>query len=334
MIERLLVQNFQAHQRLRVDFDQRITTLVGSTDKGKSAIIRALRWVLTNQPAGDAFVRHGTKGALVQAVVDGHKIKRRRGTSINAYELDGKELKAFGRGVPDVVERLANMPRICWQLQHDSAYWFGDSAGEVSRQLNQIVNLGIIDDTLTNVGRKYNAARAKVEAAEETLTEAKEAHDALSWVPAYSKEVDNLVALSEAAEQAEEAATTLQALTEAVGEGRQQVKVAKEAAKASEVVVELAEVCRGVEVRVMALNIITGQIRGAIARLEKPVPATDAMDTAVAAYDAAVGKGKPLGRLVAEIKKQQEQLCQAERKAKETADALPVGICPECGRSL
>lgn len=41
MIRRIVLRNFQNHRRLRIDLDPRVTTVVGPSDAGKSAVVRA-----------------------------------------------------------------------------------------------------------------------------------------------------------------------------------------------------------------------------------------------------------------------------------------------------
>ena len=57
--------------------------LVGTSNVGKSAVLRALRWVLMNNPAGDKFITHGKDVAKVILELDnGLKIERERGRGL------------------------------------------------------------------------------------------------------------------------------------------------------------------------------------------------------------------------------------------------------------
>src|SRR5688572_7680246 len=60
----LTVTDFQSLGRVEVEVSG-LTVLVGPSNRGKSALIRALEAVLFNKP-GDAFVRHGKKKAVVE----------------------------------------------------------------------------------------------------------------------------------------------------------------------------------------------------------------------------------------------------------------------------
>jgi exonuclease SbcC len=87
VIDKVTIQNFQAHERLVVNLDPHITTITGPSDTGKSSIIRALRWVALNKPRGDSFIRHGAKWARVKVTVDGEVVQRRRGSK-NLYKIN------------------------------------------------------------------------------------------------------------------------------------------------------------------------------------------------------------------------------------------------------
>lgn len=172
MIERLTLRNFQAHEKLTIEFSPEVTTIIGRTDRGKSSIIRALKWLVTNKPGGTAFIRHGAPEAKVILRVDNRTVKRVRGME-NKYVIDKKTLKAFKHEPPEEITNLLSLGPQNFQAQHDAPFWFAQSPGEVSRQLNQIINLGAIDKTLANLNAKLREAGARVTVAEERLAEAK-----------------------------------------------------------------------------------------------------------------------------------------------------------------
>lgn len=163
MLEKLTLRNFQAHKKLEIEFDKRLTVIVGPSDVGKSAVIRALSWVMRNSPDGDAFIRHGAEDAVVTLRVDGSVVMRSRGKEGNTYTHESEDFKAFGKDVPDPIKDLLRVADINFQEQHDSPFWFSESSGEVSRQLNQIVNLGIIDQTLGFLNAELRKQRGSLE---------------------------------------------------------------------------------------------------------------------------------------------------------------------------
>lgn len=184
MLEKLKIENFQTHQKRLIEFDPGVTTIIGQTDSGKSSIIRALRWLTMNQPAGDAFIRDGAKGVSVRLMVDGRTIKRLRGGSRNEYSLDDQQYRAFGADVPDSVADVLRLSEINFSGQLDPPFWFCETPGEVSRRLNAIVDLKIIDDALAAVAAAVRRAQARREVSEEREQAAIGRAKELEWVPA------------------------------------------------------------------------------------------------------------------------------------------------------
>lgn len=179
MLTKLILKNFQAHKKRTIVFDKGITSVVGDSDVGKSAIVRALGWVATNKPNGDSFIRHGADDAIVTLEIDGHVIVRSRGKDGNKYELDGKEYKAFGNGVPREIEEILRIGATNLQRQHDAPFWFSESAGVVSKELNNVINLSVIDEVLSDISSQVRKHRASVEFCTERLEKARARRDEL-----------------------------------------------------------------------------------------------------------------------------------------------------------
>lgn len=173
MIRRIRIINFQRHRNLKIRLDPRITTIVGPSDAGKSAVLRALRWVCLNEPRGDKFIRKGAKRASVIIKVDGHKLARSRGDG-NTYTLDGEKYQALGNGVPKEIASLLNVSDLNFQKQIASPYLFSVTPGEVSRQLNGIVDLSVIDTTLANLSQMLRRARSEMDVVTDRLKDARE----------------------------------------------------------------------------------------------------------------------------------------------------------------
>jgi len=182
MLERMRIRNFQRHEDFRVVFDERVTTFVGTSDAGKSSILRALRWAMTNRPSGSAFVRHGMKEVSTTLWLDGYCLSRRKGKGVNKLVVDGAELEAFGSELPEPIRLLCNVDEMNFQGQHDSPFWLSLSAGQVSRELNEVVNLDEIDRVLAAVLKTERRSRTEAELCEERAEKAEQDCESLSWV--------------------------------------------------------------------------------------------------------------------------------------------------------
>lgn len=129
-------------------------------------------------------VRHGRKGTTVKLELDdGHTIVRRKGKIRNEYELDGRKFKSFGAQVPAPVADFLKVSTINFQKQIDPYFWFSNTPGQVSKELNRIVNLEVIDSTLSNISSRLRKAKTTVEVSRSRLKEAKAQRRKLRLVP-------------------------------------------------------------------------------------------------------------------------------------------------------
>lgn len=104
-LKRMTLHNFQSHSHTVIDLSPQINIIVGPSDVGKTAIVRALRWLFYNQPRGSSFLRVGTNECWVEVETeDGTRVRRYRheGQKRNGYivEKPGKE--------PIIFERIGN----------------------------------------------------------------------------------------------------------------------------------------------------------------------------------------------------------------------------------
>ena len=172
MLEKIQIRGFGANEKLNVIFSSNVTTIVGKSFIGKSWMLRALRWVSLNRPAGDSYINWDSDKAKVRLSVDDKKVTRIRSKSINSYRLSGKvnPYVAFGNDVPrDIAELMNVSDKVNFQGQHTAPFWFCETAGEVSRQLNSIINLEVIDSTLSNIASELRKTRIVIEVAEKSL---------------------------------------------------------------------------------------------------------------------------------------------------------------------
>jgi|GEM_PF-2911869 len=138
---RLKLVNFQNHGKLTVPFGPGVTTLVGKTGAGKSAVVRALRWVCFNRPSGNSMVAHGAGAAMVSLVTATAKVVRKKGPGANVYALDGNKLVAFGADVPDLVADALSVGPASFQRQHDPLFWIALPPAELTKKFNELTGM-------------------------------------------------------------------------------------------------------------------------------------------------------------------------------------------------
>lgn len=155
MIKSLKIQNFQSHEKTALEFHNGVNIIVGSSDSGKTAIIRALRWVIWNRPSGDAI--RSTWGGDTHVILeteDGY-VWKHRGKE-DKYELKlpdraGLTFKAFGTTVPQEIVDILNINEINLQGQLDAPFLLSETPGAVAAHFNKVARLDKIDVGRQNV---------------------------------------------------------------------------------------------------------------------------------------------------------------------------------------
>ncbi len=147
MIKKLILKNFQSHKYSELEFNPGVNVIVGPSDSGKTAIIRALRWLVWNRPLGDAFIRHGTQKCKVELEVDDHRLGREkeRKNGKNVYFLEETHFSAVGTEPPEEIKHFLNLQDTNIQQQLDKPFLLDSSPGEVAQHFNRVARLDMID---------------------------------------------------------------------------------------------------------------------------------------------------------------------------------------------
>lgn len=171
MIETIHIRNFQSHKDSTLELCNGVNVIIGESDVGKSAIIRALSWLVFNKPAGNAFMRHNVvKPTSVSVTAEFGELAHIRNEKQSWYELNGQTYKGFGTGVPPQVFQSMNMGDINFMRQLDPPFMFSKSGGELAQYLNKLINLDIIDNSLSTIKREVGLSKNQVSACEENIT--------------------------------------------------------------------------------------------------------------------------------------------------------------------
>lgn len=213
MISALTLQNFQAHKDTTLTFDPHITAIVGSSDSGKTSILRALYWALQNKPSGTQMVsfwnrkKDGSpKGTTsVSLTVEDHTIARVRSADRNGYDWDNQELSAIGRDVPEQITSYLNLSDINIARQFDQHFLLSETSGDVARRLNELVHLDIIDQTLSQAEKDKRAAKKEATDAEAAISLQQKQLDALDWTDKAEGLIQELGEVEKTAEKGQEA---------------------------------------------------------------------------------------------------------------------------------
>lgn len=163
-LKRVILKNFQSHKNSIIDFNEGLNIIVGPSDSGKSAIIRAIKWALYNEPSGNYFIREGeTEASVILEFSNNIKIKRLRNKSKNAYilyNIDGEEItfEGFGNKVPQEIIDLLEIKKISLDSnesnainlgeQLEGAFLLSEKGSTRASAIGRLIGVNLIDDAL------------------------------------------------------------------------------------------------------------------------------------------------------------------------------------------
>ena len=138
-IVKIEIHNFQSHADTVVEFDRKFNVIVGESHQGKSAILRAIRWVAEGKPSGKGIIRIGQTEAYVELTLKNSTIIRKfisaKENGYKVYLPNGEVMEGNTRMVPQIQAILGwnNMPigenediPLNHLRQGDSWYLIGD----------------------------------------------------------------------------------------------------------------------------------------------------------------------------------------------------------------
>jgi exonuclease SbcC len=171
MLKQLNLTNFQSHKSSTLEFSEGVNVIIGSSDSGKTALIRALRKLFFNRPLGDNFVSHwGGKMEIELFTDDAHIVYSKDKES--EYVLGDTHFKAFSTDVPKEITDALNIGVENIQSQLDSPFLLSMTPGDIASHWNSIANISKIDTGNQKVNSAIRELAADIkykEAQEEKL---------------------------------------------------------------------------------------------------------------------------------------------------------------------
>lgn len=167
MLKSALFIGIQRHRETYLEFHPGFNAIIGDTDAGKSALWRGFNWVYTNRPLGIEYLMNwDMKFMQVDLNFDDVGVisrYRNKGGSKNYYQINDEEPQTgFGHNPPGPIITALNIGDLNVQHQKDQFFLLNSSAPEVSRYLNKIANLEVIDRTLSAAKRDADACAADI----------------------------------------------------------------------------------------------------------------------------------------------------------------------------
>lgn len=196
MIKKIKIENIQSHKETELEFDSGINAIVGSSNNGKSAILRAFYWLVYNRPLGVdnllshwAFDKKGNQILPMKVSIENEKgtITRFRTKDLNQYIVNGEELNVVKTDVPEQVENLLSLTDTNIQRQQDAPFLLSLTSGQVAQYFNKTVRLDIIDRVLSNAESRRRKLNQDIKSNKELLSEIQKKHEKYTWLEQVEK---------------------------------------------------------------------------------------------------------------------------------------------------
>lgn len=182
-INRVEIYNFQSHEYTDLYFNDKVNVIIGPSDSGKTAIIRAIKWVLFNEPSGSSFIRLGSdESKVILYFNDDIVIERGKSKRKNYYVLkaNGREerFEGFGQNVPKEIKEITGIYKINLNNQSliisiadqlESPFLITESPTVKSSAIGMLAGTDIIDLALADLSKEVYDNKTKLKIHENNL---------------------------------------------------------------------------------------------------------------------------------------------------------------------
>lgn len=186
MIKKLTIAGYQSHKETSFEFHEGVNAITGTSDSGKSSVIRALKWLIENQPRGHGFLSwyDGVDGTTVTAELStGENITRTRTKSLNQYQINNDEpLKSLRTGVPDEITSVLRMDELNIQEQHKPYFLLQDGPSLTATKFNEIARLEVMDMCTKEAKSFVRMFKNQSEGLSKEIDKTQEALADLAWL--------------------------------------------------------------------------------------------------------------------------------------------------------
>lgn len=212
MLTSVQVHNYQSLQDVSVLLGP-LTVIVGPSNTGKSAFVRAMQAWAFNQNGTD-FITRGEKFTSVTVAMDDAEsiswTKQRAGGA--EYSQLGNVFTKLGTSVPDEIRNALNIERIDidgtkmlpqFAGQFDSPFLLTESAAKAARVIAKVTHLDVVMTAASAANKDLRRAKQKADSLEEQTKDKQDALISYAGLPARK---ERLVELEKWAKEVEEAA--------------------------------------------------------------------------------------------------------------------------------
>lgn len=173
------IKGFQSHIDSALHLGPGLNVITGPSDSGKTAVIRAVRWVAFGEPSGEAFVNAKAGEAEVTLTLDnGVEIKKHRKSGKTKYWVTGHAEPFEKAEVPQEVKLALGIDKqtfgdfetaLNFAYQLEAPFIISETASAGAKILGKLAGTEVVDLAVKAVGKDTYAARQERQQAEKDI---------------------------------------------------------------------------------------------------------------------------------------------------------------------
>lgn len=216
MLSRLKIRDFQSLENLDLELKP-FTVIVGPSSSGKSAVVRALKLLVSNARGTD-YVRRGTQSASVEvetvdSAMDGiaeHMVKISRG-ALNVYDVawDMGPIERYTKLGGDVPQHVTDALKIPpgdqpnFASQFDSPFLLTSTGSKTAQTLGELTNISIVLEAARESNRRRTETVRQIGTAKTQLSQVQARIPEFANLPQRKQQLDRAAELVQEARELE-----------------------------------------------------------------------------------------------------------------------------------
>lgn len=205
-IKKIEIENFQSHKHTVIEPSPGVTVVVGHSDSGKSAFIRAIKWCLYNKAPHSPLINKDADFAKVTVEFDdGTIITRYKSDKDNAYQIvSGGETKTFssvgnqplkevmdssGMHEVDMFNRQISLNMV---EQFDNLFFISENATDKGTLVSQMAQTEVCDNAIAICSTEMSATKKMITQETKALKTEREKLSEFSHVVDLGKDIEVL----------------------------------------------------------------------------------------------------------------------------------------------
>ena len=198
ILKSITLKNFLSYKNTHIDFHPGVNVIIGAGDTGKSNIRRGLEWVFNNiSLQNNGFPLYWEGDPDVKINIGDKLVSRYRSKTENLYTLTHANkkkdiFKSFGKNVPLLIKDYLNLSDLNMSDQWNSFFLLDKSAADVARHYNSLVNLEVIDKTISNIASTLRKEKGELKIQEIIYEKKTEELKTYDWLKDAEKDLSKL----------------------------------------------------------------------------------------------------------------------------------------------